>query len=97
MLTTLLLTIAIAIELTWTDNSANEDGFKLYRQPPGGAFVLIATTPANIQKVADLEAAPGACYKLTAFNLAGESEFSNTVCLPLLPAPPSNLQAKPVR
>ena len=92
-----LLSFALAVTLTWVDNSDNEDGFRLYRQMPEGAFVILSTVGADVATVGDPAAEPGACYKVAAFDVSGESGPSNTVCLPLLPAAPSGLQAKQVK
>lgn len=88
-----LLVALLAITLTYQDNSDNEVGFNLYRMR-GTVWSLIATTVADIVEVTDLSSAPGDCYQVSAFNDAGESTFSNSVCLPLLPQAPTNLQKK---
>ncbi len=93
----LLAIAALTAVLTWTDNSDNEDGFEIYRQLQGAAFLELATVPTDTVTFTDASSAPGACYKVTAFNIAGESGGSNTVCLPLPPVAPSGLQAKPVK
>jgi hypothetical protein len=86
------LAAVLAVTLAWQDNSVSEDGFNIYRQLPAAGFVLLSTVPANVVTFRDTATEPGACYKVTAFNLAGESDFSNTVCLPLPPAAPSALR-----
>jgi hypothetical protein len=92
-----LLAALLAVTLTWTDNSDNEDGFIVYRSFPGASFTVLATMPSGVVTFDDKDTKPLACYKVTAFNIAGESEFSNTVCLPLPPNAPSGLQAKTLR
>lgn len=69
------------ITLTWTDTSNNETGFSLERSPDGQAFSQIATVAANVSTYVD--ASPGSSkfvfYRVRAFNLAGNSAFSNTL------------------
>ena len=61
--------------LTWTDNSKDEDGFKVYRII-GEKKTQIETTPPNTTtiKVTHL---PGSCYAVTAFK--GSEETTPTV------------------
>ena len=93
---------AASASLTWTDNSNNEDGFRLERQLNGGAWTVIAAgIGANIVSYTDSTLVQGAvantyCYGVQAFNAAGSSAWSNTACktipaLSTVPAAPSNL------
>ncbi len=84
-----LLAAALALTLSWTDNSDNEEGFKIYRRLPGAAAALIATVPANVVTWNDPAGEPGACYWLTAFISVLESAPSNTACAGLPPNAPS--------
>ncbi|MFN3478766.1 MAG: S8 family serine peptidase [Thermodesulfovibrionales bacterium] len=62
--------------LTWTDNSASEEGFRIERKGPDGAFVMIATVGANITTYRDGNLQPSTTYtyRVKAFNsVAGES------------------------
>lgn len=81
----------LAVTLSWTDNSNNEDGFIAYRSVPGGSFVELGRVGSGVVTFSDASAVGGACYKVSAYNLAGESGPSNTVCLPLPPAAPTAL------
>lgn len=99
LLTLLLATPAFAIgTLTWTDNSANEDGFNIYRAlNKTGTFTLVGSVAAGIATYVDATGASGNCYKVTAFiqidaTTQSESVFSNTDCLP--PASPGSLKSK---
>ncbi len=92
-----LLIALLAVTLSWQDNSDNEDGFRVYRQLVGGTFETLGTTAPNVPTFQDANGVPGACYKVTAFNLAGESGPSNTVCLPLPPTAPSSLRFESVK
>jgi hypothetical protein len=68
--------------LNWTDNSTIETGVRIYRAPTSaGTFVVIGTVGVNVQTFTDPAGVAGNCYKVTAFNTAGESAFSNTACL----------------
>ena len=74
------------IDLAWTDQSSDEDGFNIFRRinGSGASFVQIDQVVADIVIYQDrgqgspLE--PNTCYdyQVTAFNLAGESLPSNT-------------------
>jgi hypothetical protein len=63
--------------LTWTDNSNNEDGFKLYRKAADGTFAVIGQVGANQTKFVtpSITANEGSqiCFAVTAFNAGGES------------------------
>jgi fibronectin type 3 domain-containing protein len=87
------------IDLTWADNSANEDGFKLYRLTDDG-WTYFATTGAGVTAYTWWGASPGTSYifQVTAYNAAGESAPSNTATAttPAPPAAPSSLAAAAV-
>jgi hypothetical protein len=65
--------------LLWQDTSDNEEGFRIYRVN-GNDKQLIAQVGPNITRYVDKDAPPGACYIVTAFNAAGESPATNSVC-----------------
>ena len=86
------------INLAWTDNSNNEDGFKIERKTTNGAYVEIATVGANLASYADLNlaAATQYFYRLRAVNNGGPSSYSNEANATTLqgpPAAPGNLTA----
>jgi hypothetical protein len=64
-----------SIALSWTDNSNNESGFKVYR---GGS--LVTTTAANATSYTDtgLSASTAYSYYIVATNGVGDSPASNT-------------------
>lgn len=68
-----------SINLSWTDNSANETGFRVYRKPYNEAFTLRAQLFANQTSFADWTAELGIpyTYYVVAYNAAGESAHSN--------------------
>ena len=95
------------INLTWTDNSNNEDGFKVERCPGTasycganpGAFVQIATTGANVDYHGDtgLPAGTTYTYRVRAYNGSGNSAYSNSstaTTQSVTPAAPTSLTAR---
>ncbi|WP_185154117.1 alginate lyase family protein [Fulvivirga sp. M361] len=66
------------INLTWTDNANNEDGFRIERQS-GGSFTEIATVGANVTNYSNtgLTASTTYTYRVRAYNTDGNSGFSN--------------------
>lgn len=69
------------VNISWNDNSTNEDGFKLYRSVDGSNFSAVQTLASNQVSVNDsfLDEQANYYYKLTSYNSKGESGFSNTV------------------
>jgi hypothetical protein len=69
------------IDVTWTDNSTNESGFKLERCTGAGCtnFVLIKTASANVTKFEEypVTARTTYRYRLRAYNSSGNSAYSN--------------------
>ncbi|MBN1670489.1 MAG: fibronectin type III domain-containing protein, partial [Kiritimatiellae bacterium] len=68
------------INLSWTDNSDNEDGFKIERRQSGtDPWVRIATPAPNASAHTDtgLPANTHFYYKVNAYNTAGNSPYSN--------------------
>ena len=72
---------ASQIDLTWADNSDDEDGFKIERSPDGSSFTQIDTVGANVTSYSDagLSADTLYYYQVRAYNAAGDSSYSNTV------------------
>src|SRR2546426_7085712 len=74
---------AAQLTLTWTDNATAADGFKIERDAgPTGAFVQIATAGPNVTSYIDsgLVSATTYCYRVRAFNVTGDSAYSNQAC-----------------
>jgi hypothetical protein len=67
------------IDLSWTDNADNEDGYKIERKTGSGSFTEIATTGANVTGYSNtgLSASTTYTYRVRAYNTAGNSAYSN--------------------
>lgn len=68
------------ISLTWTDNSDNEDGFKIERKTALSSFTIVDNVGKNQTSYNDLELIPGNVYtyRLFSFNSSGRSvSYSN--------------------
>ena len=70
----------LSVQLTWTDNSNNEDGFIIEREGLGPeAFVIVDTVSANSTIYLDTTVTYLTyVYRLTAFNISGQSAYSDT-------------------
>lgn len=69
----------LSVQLTWTDNSNNENGFFIERESQGpDAFVVIDTALANANLFIDNTVTYATYnYRITAFNAFGQSAYSN--------------------
>ncbi|OGN93902.1 MAG: hypothetical protein A2Z71_06165 [Chloroflexi bacterium RBG_13_50_21] len=91
------------INLTWTDNSADETGFVIQRSTDGVSFAPLATVLADVINYSDT-AVSGAftyTYRVAAFNTNGSSGWSNLASASVppdatAPAAPSNLAANTI-
>lgn len=95
------------INLSWTDTSNNEDGFKIERKTgTAGTYSQITTVGAGsaIYSNAGLSAGTTFCYRVRAYNGAGNSGYSNEACAmtssntlppptPTFPVAPSSLSS----
>jgi acid phosphatase type 7 len=92
------------INLTWTDNANNENGFKVEQSTDGINFAQVAMPGTNAvsYSATGLTASTTYHYRVMSFNDAGNSQFSNTAnaatsaAPPALPAAPSGLVATTV-
>ena len=88
------------IDLAWTDNANNEDGFAIERSLDGTVFAQLGTIPANQTTFSDTTvlASTTYWYRVRAFNAGGYSAYSNTASATTPscsypPAAPTNLTA----
>jgi FtsP/CotA-like multicopper oxidase with cupredoxin domain/fibronectin type 3 domain-containing protein len=87
------------VDLAWSDNATNEDGYVIRRSNDGGAtWNVVGQTAANGATFSDPSVSPNTAYqyRVHAFNLSGNSLPTNTaqVTTPdAVPAAPSNLTA----
>jgi len=90
------------INLTWTDQSSNEDGFRIERSTDGANFGLVTTVGANVTSYADTGRNAGTTYyyRVQAYNAGGNSGYvaasTTTQAVVAPPAAPSNLSASTV-
>ena len=72
---------AANLRVTWDDTANNEDGFKIERLIAGVIDATIAVGPnANSYTDSGLKAGTVYCYRVLAFNGAGNSSASNQPC-----------------
>ena len=66
------------IDLSWADNSSNEDGFEIARFD-GGTWTSIGTAAANAASFSDAGLSPSTLYsyQVRAFNSGGTSSYSD--------------------
>ena len=81
--------------LSWTDNSDNEDGFKIERKTPaipGDNFGEIQQVGPNVITYTDtVTTGQERCYRVRAFNASGDSPYSNEDCALPKPGEPTGL------
>ena len=83
------------VDIFWTDNSTNEDGFRVERSADGGLTWALAKT-LSVSSVAFVDEGRTperrVCYRVIAFNAKGSSAPSNVDCT-TPPATPTNVAA----
>ena len=75
--------MAVQTTLTWNQNSTNEDGFRIERRiGTSGTYQQLANVAANITTYTNLNLSNSTtyCYRVLAFNSAGNSAYSNENC-----------------
>ena len=91
-----------SINLVWTDNSVSENGFFIDRsQDSGATWTQAGFAAANATSYTDTGLATSTTYhyRVAAYNIIGDSGYSNTasaITFDLPPAAPSALQATPL-
>ncbi|MBK1876000.1 Ig-like domain-containing protein [Pelagicoccus mobilis] len=67
------------VQLTWSDNSDNEDGFNIERSVGDGSFELIAQVGPDSEAYVDTTAEAGVeySYRVNAYNAFGDSGYTN--------------------
>ena len=88
-------TSATTLNLSWTDNSTNETGFKVERRTGAGPFTFIGQAPADTATFQDAGLAADTLYtyRVRATGTAGDSANSNEAASSTPPTAPSNLTA----
>lgn len=87
------------INLSWTDNSDNEDGFRIERQTAVNTWQTVGATAAGATSFSNtgLTGSTSYSYRVIAFNNGGDSLPSNTAIAstlaPPAPSSPSGLNA----
>jgi acid phosphatase type 7 len=83
------------INLSWTDNANNENGFKVEQSTDGTTFTQIAMLGSNTVSFSatGLSASTTYHYRVVSFNDAGNSAFSNTASATTSAAPPASIAA----
>jgi hypothetical protein len=82
---------AAQLTLSWTDNSDNEDGFRIERKTGStGTYAETAVVGVNTVSYVDstLAEATNYCYRLRAYNASGVSGYSNEQCATTASPPP---------
>ncbi len=82
--------VATGGQLTWTDASSNESGFRIERRVAGtGSFIEIATVGAGVPTYTDTTAAAASSYeyRVCAYNNSGNSAYSDVALVGPLAVP----------
>ena len=80
---------AAQLTLSWSDNSTNEEGFRIERRTgTTGTYAEIAAVGVNAASYTDVNLANGTtyCYRVRAYNAGGTSGYSNEQCATTLVA-----------
>lgn len=74
------------INLSWTDNSTNETGFKIERKTGTGTYTVVGTTASDVTTFNDTGLIPSTTYlyRVYSYNSAGNSSFSNVLTIQTL-------------
>lgn len=72
------------INLSWTDNATNEEGYKIERKTGSGNYAVVGSTSSNMTSFSDLRLTPSTSYtyRVYAYNSAGNSlQYSNELTI----------------
>ena len=80
-----------SLDLNWSDNSTNEEGFYIEQATAGGTYVQIASLEVNSSSygVTGLSGAVSYSFRIQAHNNGGNSAYSNVVTVQTVMDPPS--------
>src|SRR5207253_579641 len=83
-------TSAVAIRLTWTDRSDNEEGFAIERKSGISSYSEIARTEGGAVQYGDADLSPATTYtfRIRSFNRGGYSRYAAGASATTLPTPP---------
>ena len=76
-------TTSTTLAFTWTDNSSNEENFRIERSDNGVDFTEIITTTFNVTGYTDTGLTPNTTYyyRVRASNFQGNSGYTNTLSM----------------
>jgi hypothetical protein len=87
------------INISWADNSGNEEGFKIERKTgSGGTWAQIATVTSNITTYPNTGLLDSTVYyyRVRSYNVAGNSNYTNEAYATTYLQAPSNLTASAI-
>ncbi|HEU5456581.1 MAG TPA: hypothetical protein VFU85_12945, partial [Nocardioides sp.] len=68
------------VRITWSDPGDTEDGFRVYREAPLQAPVLVTTLAANLTSHDDVDAAAGPLYRYCVVAFSNAGAVSDSTC-----------------
>lgn len=74
--------LTISAQITWVDQSTNEDGFRVEANTDGGAFTQVGQVAANVTTFTHtgLVAGKDYCWRVLAFSAVGASAPGPQAC-----------------
>ena len=87
---------AETIDLLWTDNADNEEGFYIERSDAGGDFVVIDSTSSNVSSYNDSNVSAGVVYVYRVRAYLGETNslYSTSEAVRIIPTSTVTLKAE---
>ena len=85
------------VDLSWVDNSDDEEGFKIERKTSDGSYSLIKTYPADVTSFSDTGLTPATTYsyQVKAYDSVGDSDYSNEANATTLAPPDTTITSQP--